>query len=90
MEKPNADRKATPQAADAALLDAAARMLHEELEFCHEWVRDLLAEGDPDTAAKMMAAASSLAGTLAKLKGETRQRITVERQGEGTRKSQNE
>ena len=81
-----------PKSAEA-LLDEAALMLFEELQMCHALIREINARGDIGFADLTIKSVAALAGALAKLKGETRQRITVERpEGEGGRveKSKNE
>jgi hypothetical protein len=97
MENDAETNRKTSQERDA-LLDSAALMLLEELEGCHDMVRRKLAAGHTDTATRMMAASAALAGALARLKGETRQRIIVKRlderpkdgSGAGSEKSKNE
>ena len=70
------------------MLARAAAILEAELVASHEAVQQCVRHVDyMQVAARLMTAAAALAGALAKIRGETRQRITVERLGERSAKA---
>ena len=76
----------------AQILHAAALILQNELLASHEAIQRCIQSQDDADAARLMRAAAAMACALVKLKGENRQRIVIERPGEGggSQKSKNE
>ena len=80
MEK-NAPKPPPPAAEKSDGLARVVVILEAQLEASHKALQHYFAKGAIDIPIKLMSATVALAGMLAKLKGETRQRVIVERVG---------